>query len=125
MNGQEIEIPTEITKMFSQVVLPMIPQQMMPPQPKVPQQVVRRVIECKDTSLRNVVIQMNKRLIELEKLINEKKPKIKSEVKQKVNKVVKVKPKVTKINKTNIIKKPKDSVKANKSKQSKIKKVYK
>ena len=73
MDGQEIKIPFNgIEEMFKQL----IPQQL--PEPRkivspVPiqrsQQIIRRIMECRDTEVRNVVIEMNQRLNKLEELL--------------------------------------------------------
>ena len=92
-NGQEINLPSEVVKMFNQVMFPQFPEPREVPQASRPiqQQVVRRVVECKDVAVRNVVIEMNKRLMDLEKLV--KKPKVTMEVmKDKVKKKPTIKP---------------------------------
>lgn len=79
-NGQEINLPDEIVKMFNQI-LP--PQQEKPAPTPIPQHVVRKVIECRDVAVRNVVIEMNKKLMELEELVKKPKDTVKDKVKRK------------------------------------------
>lgn len=89
VNGQEIKIPFNMEEMFKQLVPQ--PQREIPK--PMPQQIVRKVLECRDTGLRNVVIEMNQRLLHLEELVNEKKP-----VKKKVAKLISKKNGSKKIN---------------------------
>ena len=71
INGRKIEFPFNIDEMFSQLGQ----QEAIPhPQsfvPKIPTQhsFVRQIITCKDTAVREVVIDINKRLIKIEELL--------------------------------------------------------
>jgi len=84
-NGREVELPFNINDIFSQIQKM---EQRQPPQEERPQhlpeerpqhlpiapqrQIIRKITMCKDTAVRNVVIDMNKRLTKLEELLKEK-----------------------------------------------------
>ena len=85
-NGQEINLPSEIVNMFNQMLpsqLREAPQAPKPVQKPVQPQFVRQAVECQDIALRNIVIDMNMRLMKLEELIRNKE-QVKSSLKQKV-----------------------------------------
>ena len=69
INGRKIEFPFDIDEMFSQLGL-----QEVTPQPVMPiihpqHSIVRKIITCKDIAVREVVIEMNKRIMKIEELL--------------------------------------------------------
>ncbi len=83
INGQEIKLPFDFEEIFNQMVSQQISKPKKIFQQPIQQHVLRRIVECKDTEVRNVVIDMNKRLMELEKMIGKKKIKKSPEDKPK------------------------------------------
>ena len=71
INGRKIELPFDINEMFSQLDLGLQEATSQPVMPIVHPQhsVVRKIITCKDTAVRDVVIDINKRLIKIEELL--------------------------------------------------------
>ena len=114
MNGQEIEIPNEIKQLMSLTNLALTHQQNTPINPFNRMMSPPQKVRCIDEQVRGVLIEMNKRLIELEKLVNES---LSKPIKKKTKKIKlssdtsitkgssKKKSKVTKVNKVTNIKK--------------------
>ncbi len=107
VNGKEVEFPFNINDMFAQLV----PKEMNSSQPTTPKlkqpvkvhplhpsvlpgqhQIIKKVVLCKDTEARNVIIKLNKRIKMLEEilikkqLIKQRKVKKSSVTKKKVTK---------------------------------------
>ena len=113
MNGQEISLPKELTQMMNLVVHPQVRTPMNPFEHPMPQKV-----RCIDEQVRLVVMEMNKRLMEVEKLVKlVKKPRV-TKGKMKVLKEKK-KPKIKSSSKANL---KGSSIKTSKIKINKINK---
>jgi len=115
INGQEIKLPFDMEQLFKQFIPQQIPEPIREPKivpvRQVHQHVIRKRIECKDTEVRNVVIEMNQRLMKLEKIIGKKKDK----------KPIKDKP----ITKSKKVEKNKSPLKSKKNEKKDSKKVNK
>ncbi len=117
LNGQEIKLPFDMEQLFKQFIPRQIPEPKMMVQKKfnswfdliqenekmlvgqANQHIIRKIVECKDTAVRNVVIEMNQRLMKLEKMVGKKEVKKITKDKQKITLKIKPKIKISKINK--------------------------
>jgi len=84
IGDREIDLPFNLEEMFSQLqgkemnrLFHNRPKELIPipkiPRPQIQsQQVIRKIVHCKDIQVREVVIDMNKRLTKLEKLLEGK-----------------------------------------------------
>jgi len=111
-NGQELKIPNEIKELMKMFIPPQMRPQEQPKKPQEPQvdpqkeSSLPRKIICRDVMLRKVVIDLNRRIMELEQKLEKKKikkvipkVKVKKDIKQKKSSVKKRISKIKKVNK--------------------------
>ena len=96
VNGQEIKLPFDLVQMFNQMISPQGHGPKKPIPGPVHQQVMRKIVGCKELEARKVIMDMNRRLMELEKVVGKRKTKKSPEDKPKTT--PKIKPK--KVDKT-------------------------
>jgi len=112
LNGKELMIPDEIKALMNMFILPQMKPQEKPeksqesPVNSQEQSPLPRKIICRDEMLRKVVIDLNSRIMELERKLNTKrtkkvtpKIKVKKDIKQKKGSVKKKISKSKKVNK--------------------------